>query len=378
MFCKNCGAKLPEGARFCGSCGTKVQWQEAPVAAPQKPRRKKGSAKKFLIPLALILVLALGAVLLLPNLGGNTVYLKTRTTQVDALDEMEYNWEFDKNGNLTGYSYDISYRGYLEDQEGIHFSWEYEYEDGQIVAAEYEDNERSFELEYIYDKNGNLEAVEGNNFEGEVECDRNGRILEVNFDDIGRRGEYAYYDNGMMEEMDYTQGNKRYCILFREDGQILEKVLYYNGQKYSATEYVYTDDGDVQEMAICVYNNGEIVTESTQTTEYNSKGDIVGYAVKLENTSGKLTLECEVERNGNELEYIITKLSDQGNFTELEKGDTFMVETYDDHGNMVQATSYLNGESNTEHEYIAFKAPRNYIIPNPEFPVYFQMLGNAF
>ena len=376
MFCKNCGSRLPDGAKFCGSCGTKVQWQEAPVAAPQKPRQKKGSAKKYLIPLALILVLALGVSLVLPLLGGNPVYLKTRTTQVDALNEMEYNWEFDKNGNLTGYSYDISYRGYLEDQEGIHFSWAYEYEDGQIVGAEYEDNERSFELEYIYDKNGHLEAVEGNNFEGEVECDRNGRILEVKFDDIGRRGEYAYYDNGMMEEMDYTQGNKRYCILFREDGQILEKVLYYNGQKYSATEYVYTDDGDVQEMAICVYHNGEIVTESTQTTEYNSKGDIVGYAVKMENTSGKLTLECEVERNGNELEYIITKLSDRDNFTQLEKGDTFMVQTYDDHGNLVHATSYLNGESNTEHEYIAFKAPRNYIVPNQEFPVYFQMLGN--
>lgn len=33
MFCKNCGNQLPEGAVFCGSCGTKVEVQ----AAPQQP-----------------------------------------------------------------------------------------------------------------------------------------------------------------------------------------------------------------------------------------------------------------------------------------------------------------------------------------------------
>jgi len=50
MFCGNCGKQLPEGARFCGSCGAKVL--DKPVvgspaattptpAAPQKPANKK-------------------------------------------------------------------------------------------------------------------------------------------------------------------------------------------------------------------------------------------------------------------------------------------------------------------------------------------------
>lgn len=47
MFCGNCGKQLPEGARFCGSCGAKVldtpvaQPASAPKAAPQKPAKKK-------------------------------------------------------------------------------------------------------------------------------------------------------------------------------------------------------------------------------------------------------------------------------------------------------------------------------------------------
>ena len=31
MFCKNCGANLPEGTTFCSSCGAK---QDAPAATP--------------------------------------------------------------------------------------------------------------------------------------------------------------------------------------------------------------------------------------------------------------------------------------------------------------------------------------------------------
>jgi hypothetical protein len=34
MFCENCGNKLPDGAKFCGGCGAKV---EPAQAAPQRP-----------------------------------------------------------------------------------------------------------------------------------------------------------------------------------------------------------------------------------------------------------------------------------------------------------------------------------------------------
>ena len=39
MFCTNCGAKLPDGAKFCGRCGTKVACGPgAEASAPKEPR----------------------------------------------------------------------------------------------------------------------------------------------------------------------------------------------------------------------------------------------------------------------------------------------------------------------------------------------------
>jgi len=40
MFCKNCGAQLPEGAGFCGSCGAKMEAQQPiqqPTQQPEQP-----------------------------------------------------------------------------------------------------------------------------------------------------------------------------------------------------------------------------------------------------------------------------------------------------------------------------------------------------
>ena len=36
MFCKNCGANLPEGSMFCGSCGAK--FDEPHAASPTPPQ----------------------------------------------------------------------------------------------------------------------------------------------------------------------------------------------------------------------------------------------------------------------------------------------------------------------------------------------------
>lgn len=39
MFCPKCGAQIPNGAKFCGGCGTKIEQQQAPQ--PQKPQPEK-------------------------------------------------------------------------------------------------------------------------------------------------------------------------------------------------------------------------------------------------------------------------------------------------------------------------------------------------
>ena len=52
MFCQACGAKLLEGARFCGACGTPVAKAETeqpttirpPAEAPARPLRAAAEA----------------------------------------------------------------------------------------------------------------------------------------------------------------------------------------------------------------------------------------------------------------------------------------------------------------------------------------------
>ena len=63
MNCSNCGKEIPEGKKFCGYCGTKVQ--EAPPAQPVQPEQPPARSKKaqptpkwllWAVPLAVVAV----------------------------------------------------------------------------------------------------------------------------------------------------------------------------------------------------------------------------------------------------------------------------------------------------------------------------------
>ena len=49
MFCPNCGKQLPDDARFCGGCGTKVEAAPQAPAAPKAPTGPKLSAPNSLL-----------------------------------------------------------------------------------------------------------------------------------------------------------------------------------------------------------------------------------------------------------------------------------------------------------------------------------------
>ena len=64
MFCPNCGSKLPDDARFCGSCGTRLQ-ADQPPPKPQK-EKKKGGKKVVKLVLMLLLGILLVYLVMLP------------------------------------------------------------------------------------------------------------------------------------------------------------------------------------------------------------------------------------------------------------------------------------------------------------------------
>ena len=58
MFCTNCGSKLPEGARFCSTCGVRVaeifevpEVSEQPAAVPEAKKPEATPEKSYEAPL---------------------------------------------------------------------------------------------------------------------------------------------------------------------------------------------------------------------------------------------------------------------------------------------------------------------------------------
>ena len=79
MFCTNCGANLPDGAKFCTSCGARLDGaQDAPVPAPQPapasapqatPGKKRRRGLAIAVACALVVLLAAGALVVTRLLG---------------------------------------------------------------------------------------------------------------------------------------------------------------------------------------------------------------------------------------------------------------------------------------------------------------------
>ncbi len=62
-FCGNCGAKLEEGQKVCGQCGTPVEGaMKSPVIKIDNPEKKKKNKKRFKVVTAIIAVILIGII----------------------------------------------------------------------------------------------------------------------------------------------------------------------------------------------------------------------------------------------------------------------------------------------------------------------------
>ena len=178
MFCPNCGSKLPDDARFCGSCGTRLQAdQPSPKPVPVTPKptpapkpqkeKKKGGKKVLIVTVSILLVLETAAVLAWKLFfAKETVYLLVESTGYTEGNPMRssISKEYDENGNLLRNERLYDYSDEYEDMgvSDVRFEISYEYEDGVLAGMEITENEQSIQLAYIYEKGvlADIELVE--------------------------------------------------------------------------------------------------------------------------------------------------------------------------------------------------------------------------
>lgn len=86
MFCKNCGAQLSDGSKFCTSCGTSVKGAQS-SSENASPATNKKAKKKFPVGIIVIVVIVIAAIALFS--GGNGGYKKTIDNFFEGLFEAD-------------------------------------------------------------------------------------------------------------------------------------------------------------------------------------------------------------------------------------------------------------------------------------------------
>ena len=78
MYCRNCGSKLKENAKFCGECGWKIEdvTESEIISDEGRPQKKKG-VKKIILPVILMVILLISVVVV--------IYLKQQSTKENLL-----------------------------------------------------------------------------------------------------------------------------------------------------------------------------------------------------------------------------------------------------------------------------------------------------
>lgn len=383
MFCPKCGTPIPEGGRFCGSCGAPAQ-QNTPATPKKPPRGKKPLAlKKLLIPV-LCLVLAAGAVFAATAIfGQKTMYLVSRQITDNATLKQTVKTEYDEQGRKASVKNTSKY--HAMSQYDSTFQQEYTYDDdGRLISVEIRIDGESRELEYHYDKNGNLKSIECGDREAEVECDKDGRITEISWEEGS--AEYSYFKSGAVKEVEIDYGTASYSYVYDEDGHLLEQTNYVMGEKQTVTESAYNKDGKLSSQSIRSYADGKLISDITTAHIYDKSGlpSEIHLTISMDGNDGTLYLKAEDDDLLREFFVVDAELDkglledagvdDTEEFLEMVEenldGEPMMVMEFDEHGNTLLSKT-MAGNTETTYEYVAVKVPRGYRKAGAQDPLYF-------
>ncbi len=117
-FCGNCGAKLEEGQKVCGQCGTPVEGaMKSPVIKIDNPEKKKKNKKRFKVVTAIIAVVLIGIIavnVVLKFTGYNGLLRKV----MKAYEEYDIETLVSLSSNIYYYGGENYGEDYFENQVG--------------------------------------------------------------------------------------------------------------------------------------------------------------------------------------------------------------------------------------------------------------------
>lgn len=375
MFCPNCGSKLPDDARFCGSCGTRLK-ADQPAPNPQKGKKKNGK-KILIVTVSILLVLAIAAAAVLAwqlFFAKETVYLLVESTGYTEGNPMRssISKEYDENGNLLRNERLYDYSDEYEDMGAADMRSEisYEYEDGVLAGMEITQNEQSIQLAYIYEKGvlADIELVESSQDDDlEVKIDDEGRILEMitlNGGDETSTIKFDYHENGVVREKvtSYTlPSGYRIVQKYDERGNTTEQTTYVDGEVLNRVVLAYSENGSLLEQT--QYGEGnELYVSMKFIPEYGENGKMTELEISFKDDSDKGSVIFKAEYDG--LELTLTPVDIRGSFDGEEEipEDTRIIVTYDKAGNITETRIYTEGELYMKNvmEFKEFKVPKGY------------------
>lgn len=414
MICPKCGAALESGTRFCNVCGAPqqpvqpqqpqfnqpvyqqptyaqqvyqdrqkaMQYDASGQAAPRKPKKKFPVA--VVVIAVAVLALCAAALILSLAFGKQTVYLTAEQVTEDKTGVTTYTYEYTEDGKLTFVQMEVEYKEAYSYMDDTITTITYTYDKkGKHETVAFELNGESYVYEYVYDKDGSLKALEGDNQEFKIKCDDAGRITSVkSADNDSFTGKYSYHDNGILKKASVSNETVQWEYRYNEQGKLLSNELKLSGSLNSRTENKYDDKGNVLENVVETYSWGTLVQTTTTSYTYED-GMAVAYEIEISMDEGSVTFLFETEDEDLERIFEVADIEIVGEDMEempeeiRDAMDLFTIEMiYDEHRNLLEMNMNLDEmgfSAANSYSYVAVKVPKNYAMIYQD-PIYFQAI----
>lgn len=381
MYCKNCGKKMPDTAKFCTACGAPAGGGQSTkvmrtLAGADKGKRKNLSWIIAVSSAALVLVIAAAGLFIL-GMQKKTGFVVRVGFNVEDLEPYEIRYYYKEGKLVTGW-FEVDDKRYYSAEEngerwnadGLNFNSFDWYEYGQL----YENGSYVIDgMRYSFDDKGEcigqtkVLKTEEHYGENGLECMRSyndaGKLTEewgsnweagawpygtntYSYDADGNRISMERYgiEGNLLEYYTYTydtNGNQVKAEGYEEDGErsgYYEYNYYDRNGKLTKSEEGWPEGWYAEAKEIGSYDGRWNVT---QVERWNAEGSLI-YSAKFSYDDNKNLVKVEEWQEGDGSSYTEYSYNDNGNLVKVDKYDENLKESYeyDDNGNETKWEDY--------------------------------------